>query len=144
MDTAGTIIGAISLSITLCQGVTNYCHDWNHQDEEVKSLRSLCDGLAQHLQTIDKVIKDHPTLSTNIVARMDEAIETCNRHCKAILSLSEKYAPGEPSASWKSKAKEGARKLKFPFQKKTLEELKEIMIAFRGNVDGLLQLLSLY
>lgn len=45
MDTAGTIIGAISLSITLCQGITTYCHDWKHQDEEVRSLRSLCDGL---------------------------------------------------------------------------------------------------
>ena len=144
MDTAGTIIGAISLSITLCQGITTYCHDWKHQNEDARSLRSLCDGIVQHLQAIDQLAKDHPTLNPRIVGRLDDAVKTCNRHCEAVLSLSEKYAGGNPSASWKGKAAEAVRKIKFPFEKKALEELKEIMIAFRGNVDGVLQLLNLY
>lgn len=143
MDTGGTIIGAISLSITLCQGITTYCHDWKHQDDDVRSLRSLCDGLEQHLQAIDRVAKSHPTLNSDAIGRLDDAIETCKGHCDAVISLSEKYADGKPAVSWKGKAREGARKLKFPFQKKTLQELKEIMVAFRGNVDGILQLLSL-
>lgn len=144
MDPAGTFIGAISLSITLCQGITSYCHDWKHQEEDVRSLRSLCDGLIQHLQAIDQVAKGHPTFNSNAASRLDNALKTCNAHCKALLSLSEKYSGGKPAASWKGKAREGTRKLKFPFQKKTLEELKDIMVAFRGNVDGILQLLSLY
>lgn len=88
-------------------------------------------------------MKDHPTFNANTVTRLDDALNTCNEHCETVLLLSRKYATEQPAASWKRKAREGARKLKFPFQKKTLEELKDIMMAFRSNVDGILQLLSL-
>ncbi len=50
--------------------------------------------------------------------------------------------PGQQPQPGK-KAKELTQRLKFPFEKKVLEDLKDIMTAFRGDVDLALGLLKL-
>src|SRR3954468_19610737 len=47
MEVAGTIIGALSLGITLCDGIVTYCHAWKDQDNEIRSLTTLCETSKQ-------------------------------------------------------------------------------------------------
>ncbi|KAI9770475.1 MAG: hypothetical protein M1839_003190 [Geoglossum umbratile] len=140
----GTVVGAISLGITLCDGIATYCHAWKHQDDEVRSLATLCEGLKQLLQDIEQGVKGSQTLDPNIVEKLNKTLQACTGHSEAVLRLTEKYTVGPAATTWKGKARELAQRLKFPFEKKTLEELKNIMIAFRGNVDIALGLLELF
>jgi len=143
MDAAGTAVGIISLGITLCDGIVTYCHAWKHQDDDVRSLTALCETLNQLLQDIEQRVKGSQTLDPHIVEKLNDTLQACAGHNEAVLQLTKKYATGPATTAWKGKARELAQKLKFPFQKKTLEELREIMIAFRGNVDTALELLNL-
>jgi hypothetical protein len=143
MDAAGTVVGAISLGITLCDGIATYCHAWKHQDDDVRSLIALCEALKQLLQDIEQGVKGNQTLDANIVEKLNDTLQACTEHIEAVLRLTKKYTVGPATTAWKGKARELAQRLKFPFEKKTLEELKDIMIAFRGNVDTALGLLKL-
>jgi hypothetical protein len=143
MDAAGTVVGVISLGITLCDGIATYCHAWKHQDDDVRSLTALCEALKQLLQDIEQGVKGNQTLDANIVEKLNDTLQACTGHIEAVLRLTKKYTVGPATTTWKGKARELAQRLKFPFEKKTLEELKGIMIAFRGNADTALGLLKL-
>jgi hypothetical protein len=143
MDGAGTVIGAISLGITICDGIAAYCHAWKHQDDDVRSLASLCKTSKQLFLDIQQRVMSSQTLDPSLVGRLNETLHASAQHCEAILQLTEKYVAGPSTDSWKGKAIELAQRLKFPFEKKTLRELMDIMIAFHENVDTALGLLQL-
>ena len=143
MEVAGTLLGAISVRITICNGITAYCHAWKHQDNDVRVLTALCESVKQLLQDIEQRVKSSQTLGPRITGRLQDTLDACNRHSEAVLQLTQKYAAKSTAATWKGKAEELGRRLVFPFEKKTLEELKNIMIAFRGNVDTALALIQL-
>ncbi len=77
------------------------------------------------------------------MARLNDALKACAERNEAVIQLSKNYAAEPQSTAWKGKARELIQKLRFPFEKKALLELTEIMIAFRGNVDTALALLEL-
>lgn len=143
MDVAGTLLGAVSLGITLCDSLVAYCRAWKHQDDDVASLASLCKGVRELLQNIEHCIQRSPTLDAKLIETLNNTLQGCTSHCEAVIRLSDKYTPGPPTSTWKDRARELLQKLKFPFEKKALEEIQGIMIAFRGNVDTALGLLNL-
>ena len=143
MDAAGTIVGAISLGITLCDGIVTYCHAWKHQDDEVRTLKELCVSLKALLQPIEDGIKRSQSIDPNIVGKLQVTLDQCTKHAEAVISFTKPYLPAAADPTWKMKAKDLAQRLKFPFEKKTLEELKDIMIAYRGNVEIALSLIEL-
>jgi hypothetical protein len=142
MDVAGSVFGVISLGITLCDGILTYCRAWRHQDDDVRSLTTLTEGLRLLLQDIERKVKNNPALDPNIVGRLNGTIQACEEHVNTALQLSGQYNTVNPTGI-KGKMREMIQKLKFPFEKKTLEELRTIMLAFRGNVTTAMMLLAL-
>ena len=143
MDIAGAVVGVTSLSITLCDGIVSYCHAWRHQDDDVRSLSALCETLRELLQAIEQRVQSSQSLDPSIVTKLNATLQESSRQNEAILKLSQKYAAARTVNNWKDKPRELALRLIFPFEKKTLEELKTIKLAFRGNVDTALGLLNL-
>jgi hypothetical protein len=143
MDAVGTIIGVISLGAALCDGIATYCHAWKHQDDDIRSLKALCGTLKQLLQYIEQRLKVDPILEPDIAEKLHNALQECNKHIEAALRLTKKYEIGSDTRRWKTKGKELVKRLKFPFDKNTLEGLRDIMVAFRGNVDTALAILQL-
>jgi hypothetical protein len=142
MDAAGSIVGVISLGITLCDGILTYCRAWRHQDDEVRSLTALTEGLRLLLQDVERKVKNNPALDPAIVDRLNGTIQACEEHVCAVLQLSGEYNSVKPTG-WMGMMKYLKQKLKFPFEKKMLEELRTIMLAFRGNVTTAMMLLAL-
>lgn len=143
MDAAGTIVGVLSLGITVCDGVIQYGHSWKNQDDDVRALIALTGGLKHLLEDLDKRLQPNLAHDPGVLQRVKSAIQDCTGHIDSVAHLSEKYTTGRTSGL-KGKAKDVVHKLKFPFEKKTLDELREIMVAFRGNVDTALQVLSMH
>jgi hypothetical protein len=143
MDVAGTIIGALSFGITLCDGIVTYCHAWKDQDKEIRSLTSLCETSKQLLQDIEQRIKDKPTLDPSVVQILNATLQACTKHTEEVLRLTRSYSAGPGPSTMKLRARDLLQRLKFPFEKKTLEELRNIMVAFRGNVDTAMSVLQL-
>jgi hypothetical protein len=57
--------------------------------------------------------------------------------------LSDKYTARLATTVWNGGARVLDQRLKFPFRKKTLEELKSIIIVFCGNIDSTIGLFKL-
>jgi hypothetical protein len=143
MDIAGSIVGFVSLGITLCDGIFTYCQNWKHQDDDVRSLTALCESSKKLLEDIDQSVKNRLVLNANTVRKLEEALQACTERNEAVLQLARKYTVGPTTTGPQGKAQELFQKLKFPFKKQTLLELKDVMIDFRGNVDTALGLLKL-
>jgi hypothetical protein len=91
MDIAASVVGFVSLGITLCDGIFTYCQNWKHQDDDVRSLTALCESSKQLLQDLDQRIKNSPVLDANIVRRLEETLNACTERNEAVLRLARKY-----------------------------------------------------
>ena len=143
MEAAGTIVGVLSLGITVCDGIIKYCRSWKNQDDDVRALIALTGGLKQLLEDLDKRLQPNPAYGPRILQLVKSSIQGCTEHIDSVVHLSDKYATGRTSGL-KGKANDMVHKLKFPFEKKALDELRDIMVAFRGNVNTALQVLTMH
>jgi hypothetical protein len=141
MEAAGTIVGVVALGITLCDGIIQYCRAWKHQDDDVRALNELTNGLKTVLQDVEIFLQQQPNLDLTAVPSVRHSLKACNDQISKALDISDKYATAQ--ASTKGKMKDLIQRLKFPFQRNVLGELRDIMTAFRGNVDVALQLLNI-
>jgi hypothetical protein len=113
------------------------------QDEDVRNVIALCENLKQLLQDIEDRISGSQGLQPSIIERLNGTLQTFQGHCDAVLRLAQKYAVAPATSLWRGGHRELMQKLKFPFENKTLKELKDIMMAFRANVDVAMGLLNL-
>ncbi len=138
MEAAGTIVGVVSLGITLCSNIVDYCRAWKSNEEDVRVLTDLASELRKILQDIDAQVRRTSNIDPAITSKVDSSMKACREHVDAAIRLCDKHRTVQATGV-KGKVKDLVQKLRFPFEKKVLEELREIMIAFRGNVDTALQ-----
>lgn len=143
MEATGTVVGVVSLGIILCDGIIQYCRDWKHQDDDVQALRDLTNGLKDILQEVERRLQRLPNLDPARVSSINNSLQACSDQILKAKGISDKYATGQ-TAGKKGKMKDIIQRLKFPLERKVLGELRDIMNAFRGNVDTALNLLNMY
>ena len=143
MEAAGTVVGIVSLGIILCDGIIQCCRAWKHQDDDVRALRELTDGLRNILQDVERWLQRKPNLDPAIVPSVRNSLQACNDQIAKAMGISDKYAIGQTMAK-KGKVKDMIQRLKFPLERNVLRELRDIMMAFRDNVDIALSLLNKY
>ena len=143
METAGTIVGVVSLGIFLCTNIVDYCRAWKNNEEDVRVLADLASELRKILQNIDAQVRRTSNIDPAIISKVDSSMRACREHIDAAIRLCDKHRTVQATGA-KGKVKELVQKLKFPFEKKVLKELKEIIVAFRGNVDTALQSVTMY
>ena len=143
MEATGTVIGVVSLGITLCDGIIQYCRAWKHQDDDVRALRELTTGLKNVLRDVERWLQRQPNFDPAIVSRVSNSLQACHDQISKAVGISAKYATGQTIKKM-GKVKDMIQRLKFPLERNVLGELRDIMVAFRGNVDIALNLLNLY
>lgn len=143
MEVAGTIVGTVSLGITVCDGIIQYCHSWKTQDDDIRALKALTGGLKQLLAELDTKLQSNPAFDPSVLQILKTSSQNCAGHIDSVLHLSGKYTPGQLSGL-KGKAADLAQKLTFPFKKKTLDDLRDTVVAFRGNIETALQIITMH
>lgn len=143
MEATGTVVGVLSLGIALCDGIIQYCRAWKHQDDDVRALRELATGLRNVLQDFERWLQRQPNLDPTLVSGVRNSLQACNNQISNALGVSDKYATGQTTRK-RGKVKDMIQRLKFPLERNVLGELRDIMVAFRGNVDIALNLLDMY
>jgi ElaB/YqjD/DUF883 family membrane-anchored ribosome-binding protein len=141
MDPTSSVISIIAFGITICDGVVKYCHGWKSQGEDVRSLTELANGLKQLLEDIRNLLQSNPTLAPTVSAGLDNAVQACDKHVEALLRLGGNYSTGQ-TAGLMQKTEVALKKLKYPFERKALLELRDILTQFRGNVQLALGILN--
>jgi N-terminal domain on NACHT_NTPase and P-loop NTPases len=142
-DPVGTTLAAISLGITVCDGIFKYCQAWKSQNDQVQSLKDLTQILRVVLEEAEVRLRNCPAVEGSISDSLNTCIQRCQTNIDAILQMSEKYAPPLSTDSWSDTTKRHIRKLMFPFKRETLLELHRTLKTFQANFDTILEYLSM-
>ena len=143
MEVPSLAIGAVSLGITVCDGIIRYCRDWNRQHDNVRTLEESTNGLKSALLEAQQLMQQHPTLDPANFTTLNDSVRACNDQISQVQKISDKYAEQQASGK-REKLKVAVQRLKFPFEAKVLDELREVIDTFRANVDLALGLLNVF
>jgi ElaB/YqjD/DUF883 family membrane-anchored ribosome-binding protein len=141
MEPASSVIGIVAFGITICNGVVKYCQGWKSQEKDVSSLNELANGLKQLLENVHNLLQSNPTIAPTISPSLDNAVQACDKHLEALLRLGGNYATGQ-TVGLMQKTEAALKKLKYPFERRALLELRDILTQFRGNVQLALDILN--
>lgn len=136
MDVASGVVGFLSFSITVCNGLVEYYQSWSSRDEAVNGLIQSLQNL-QH--TLDLLRKPIANLSDEQVG--DEAIKHLNvleyslrtkaQHLQEVLQRCRTDKP--PADIWEH-IKIIRTKALYPFKKNTIQELSRTINDLQGTL----------
>jgi hypothetical protein len=141
---AASAIGVVSLGIQVCNGLFIYYQDFKSQDEEISAVLLELGDLAQMLELL------HSTMSRRDLSRLHNTevdhLNTLQSHSREAITklrtILEKFRIHDGKA-WIAKLKAASRKVLYPFQKQTIQELQTAVASLRSNLSIALQVLQL-
>ena len=141
---AGGALGAISLSIQVCQGLVSYYDSWKsyeetlfHNDIRLAELEISLEMLKNSLTKLDPA-NDVATQHVN------KTIMSCRDGMEELKKVLDKCRLVQVPKGFTKQPKDHGRKAVFPFKKDTLNTLKLTVTELQGNVDSAMQVLQLY
>ena len=136
--------GAISLGITVCQGLVWYYQGWSAWDDDVKGAIQDIEDVSKFLNILqgrlDKLSTDQADVVSQahkIVTRIRTAVDQLEkiRHaCEAV--------PREDDEN--QRTRNFLRRSLYPFKQSTLRGLRDAVKQMRGSLTDLIQLLQMY
>ena len=134
---SGTVVGVISLGMTVCSGIIEYYCTWKDREQECDSLQGVLGGLTKTLALIkQKIIGstfDHETVENVTKAIIDSSgpIRELERRLKKLKDpTSNKFAAG-------------FRNTLYPFRATTLQKLKNNIVELRDSLSLAVQCLQI-
>jgi len=145
MEVASGLAGLISLSITVCSGLTQYYQSWSSQDTTIQdALRNLAD-LQNTLELVDGslgelIAEQTDTTKVNHVKVLHGNLEVGSQRLKAILTDCQ---ANKPLKDVKERGKVILKRAIYPFKTQTIQELQKTVQDMRANLSIGLEVLQL-
>ena len=143
LATAGSLIGLISLSIQLCQGLTSYYSAWRSYDQQVShtyhnldELRITCGILERELQRITQY--QEPA-----VRQVVRLIVSCQDGTNSLRHALEQCHSTQIPQTLTAKFDLYRARALYPFKKQTLRTLEDNVHSIQGNLSSALLILQL-
>ena len=143
LSVAGSAVGIISLSLTVCQGLIQYYVSWKgcnqHIDRLVKSLQMFL----RTLELLNKAIISSP-FKVNVVACIEENIDSCRNGVDVLQKKLDKVKSIEvPDQSIYSKIITQGKRLLYPFKESTLIKLQETVSGLSDDLALAMNVLNM-
>jgi hypothetical protein len=146
LGVAGSVVGVVSLGIQVCGGLINYYQDFKSQDENISATLTNLEDLVQTLELLEATLSRHDSESALYATNL-EHIRKLSSHTydgfKKLEAILDKFSPSEAS-NVREKLHIVYRKTLYPFQKKTIQELGDVIDDLRSNLKLVLQVLQAY
>jgi hypothetical protein len=145
LGVAGSVVGIISLSIQISQGLLKFYRSWKDQDSVVSdicvSLESLSETLTIMLTAIQPPAKYDKIVKNNVeenIDRMSGTLKKLEYELKKIQGT-ETLKPGA-----RATMRHHIRRAFYPFKEETLNQLQRAVAEARSNLDLALQMLQMF
>ncbi|OTB15090.1 hypothetical protein K445DRAFT_12372 [Daldinia sp. EC12] len=126
------VAGFISLGLTATGGIIQYCKSYRSRDADLTQLMHH----AKELESFLSSIQDRTTTSQIPSRDIDSSLQGCRNACDACLSdfknLNAQYTNGKL-----------LRRLKYPFDKASFDDIRSRLQEFHARLLGFLQLINL-
>jgi hypothetical protein len=142
LGVAGSVVGIISLSIQISQGLLKFYRSWKDQDSAVSDIcvspKSLSETLTIMLTAIQPPAKYNKIVKNNV----EENINCVSRTLKKLEYKLKKIQGTEaPKPGAQATMQHYIRRALYPFKEETLNQLQQAVTETRSNLDLALQML---
>ncbi|KAI1467891.1 uncharacterized protein F4812DRAFT_459172 [Daldinia caldariorum] len=131
------VVGFISLGLTTAGGIIKYCESYRSREADFAQLKHHAEELESFLSSIH----DRTTAPQTLPGDIDTSLQKCRDACDACLNevkrLNSKYT-SHPKPRWKP-----LKRLKYPFDKAKLDDLRSRLREFHARLLGFMQLVNL-
>jgi hypothetical protein len=145
LGVAGSVVGIISLSIQISQGLLKFYRSWKDQDSVVSdicvSLESLSETLTIILTAIQPPAKYDKIVKNNVEENIDRMSGTLK---KLEYELKKIQGTEIPKSGARATMRHHIRRAFYPFKEETLNQLQRAVAEARSNLDLALQMLQMF
>jgi hypothetical protein len=145
LGVAGSVVGIISLSIQISQGLLKFYRSWKDQDSVVSdicvSLESLSETLTIMLTAIQPPAKYDKVVKNNVEENIDRMSGTLK---KLEYELKKIQGTETPKPGARATMRHHIRRAFYPFKEETLNQLQRAVAEARSNLDLALQMLQMF
>jgi len=145
LDVAAGVVGIISFSLQICQGILQYYGSWKDQDSEVANMCASLDNLSGSLTVLSHTVQRHALrpsildIAAKNMNRVNMDMERLEVELKKAQSAdNESLKPGVRAAM-----RRHARRAFYPFREETLQKIQNAISEARSNLNLSLQLLDM-
>jgi hypothetical protein len=145
LGVAGSVVGIISLSVQISQGLLKFYRSWKDQDSAVSdicvSLESLSETLTIMLTAIQPPAKYDKIVKNNVEENIDRMSGTLK---KLEYELKKIQGTETPKPGARATMRHHIRRAFYPFKEETLNQLQRAVAEARSNLDLALQMLQMF
>lgn len=142
-DAVSTAVGVISLGIQVCQGLTSYYQSFKGQDRKIADILQHIDTLCNILEVIQTCLSNLNGSQLNAVPQVENSVTHCAAAITKLNDLLVKCRHTTIPTNSKERMQILGRKLVFPFQQSTLDDLIDTVKGMQGNTDLALHALQM-
>jgi hypothetical protein len=143
------VVGILSFGIQVCNGVTQYYHNWKSYDEDVKITYEMIDQLSGTFSLVNQKVESNLLKHRPAASQVLASIKLCESGILALENRLNKIKAKEPDLATTKREvavvelKKRGKRLLYPFKQGTLGKLKDVVGELRDNLSPALAILSL-
>lgn len=135
LSVAGSAVGVISLGLSVCGKIVDYCRAYHGYDEDIRKVAASVESLSETLEDLEDAIKFAETTQPRVATRLSNKVIGIKQHITQLESVLKRYGPGNPDEGFARRARNQAKKTVHAFRKDVLRE----MAADMGTLQESLQ-----
>lgn len=138
----GGAVGVISLGITVCNSLIDYCSSWKGYDDDAIAACKYLEGLNDTFKALQDLLQKH-AFSPDTKALVERRILSCLDGVKKLEKRWDEVKNNVGSSTTRSRVTAQARKALYPFKGKTLSKLQQDVSYLLENLSLALEALNL-
>lgn len=136
---AGSAVGVISLGLSVCGKIVDYCRAYHGYDEDIRKVTANAESLGETLQDLDDVINITQTIQPIAAFRLSKKIVGIEEQIKRIESVLKRYGPDKNTEGFSQKARNQVKKSIYAFRKDALREMAADLDGLQKNLQTALE-----
>lgn len=141
----GSVVGIISLRLTVCHGIVSYYDGWHARDEDIDEAVKDVRVFSRQLSLLHTRIGKLPARQADIVGPAQElAARFTDQGITKLKAILKKCEAVPSQDGEKHRIHNAARRMLYPFKRATLQALREAVRHTQQSLLTLLQLLQMY
>ncbi|MCJ1388748.1 hypothetical protein MMC18_001597 [Xylographa bjoerkii] len=138
----GTALAVVSLALEAVKELYDYYKVWKDCDNDVLELRSSLLWLAQVITAMEATLRK-PPISGNIASMIVESVNACKTNMLELEIKLSKVKKDGSTSSCLAKLKAEGRQACYPFRKKSVTKLANLIEVFKSRLSLMADLLNL-
>ena len=144
LGVAGSVVGLVSLSIQLTQGLLKYYGSWKDQDNVVEHMCISLNNLSGSLTVLEKALQPPARFDKGVKDSVENTINAMYGPMQKLEDELRKVRDAEsPKVGVRSAMRRHVRRAFYPFKEETLSKIKQVITEAHPNLDLALQVLQM-